>query len=86
MKKVLVNLFAVSVICISACKGNSTGETGGAQADSGQNNVGNSGATDSSATSASSGTPMQTGTSGTDTSGNGKGTTNPTTDTLKTNP
>jgi hypothetical protein len=86
MKNVFVYLFAVAAISLSACNGNSTGKTGGAQADSGATNLGNSGATDSSAASASSGTPMQTGTSGTDTSGNGKGTTNPTTDTLRSNP
>ena len=46
-------------------------------------NAGSSGAADTTITSSA---PAQTGTSGTDTSGNGKGTTNPTSDTLKTNP
>jgi hypothetical protein len=84
MKKLFVYLFAVVALSLSACKGNS--KTGGDQADSGATNPGNSGATDSAAISAGSGSPAAVGTSGTDTSGNGKGTTNPTSDTLKTNP
>jgi len=82
MKKLFVYLFAVVAFSAASCKGNSTGQTGGAQADSGQTNVGSSGASDTSSSTA----PAQTGTGGTDTSGNGKGTTNPTADTLKTNP
>ena len=82
MKKLFVYLFAVLAISVASCKGNSTGQTGGAKADSGQTNVGSSGASDTSSSTA----PAQTGTGGTDTSGNGKGTTNPTADTLKTNP
>lgn len=81
MKKSVIYLFTVIAITFASCKG--ADKTGGAQADSGQTNVGNSGAADNTATS---GTPPQTGTSGTDTSGNGKGTTNPTADTLKSNP
>jgi hypothetical protein len=84
MKKLLVYIFAIFALSLSACKGN--GKTGGAQADSGATNVGNSGPTDSAAMSAGSGSPQAVGTSGTDTSGNGKGTTNPTSDTLKNNP
>jgi hypothetical protein len=84
MKKVIIYLFAVITISITSCKGNSSGQTGGAQADSGT--AGSSGVTDSSAMSAGSGSPTPVGTSGTDTSGNGKGTTNPIADTVKTNP
>ena len=86
MKRLFVYLFAVATIAVTSCKGNSSDETGGAQADSGQNNVGNSGPADSSAMSAGSGSPTPVGSGGTDTSGNGKGTTNPTSDTVKTNP
>lgn len=81
MKRLFVYLFAAAALSLSACKGNN--KTGGDQPDSGATNVGNSGATDSAAVSAGSGSPQATGTSGTDTSGNGKGTTNPTSDTLK---
>jgi hypothetical protein len=83
MKKLFVYLFLATAISLSACKGQT--KTGGDQADSGATHVGNSGAADTSAAVSSSSTPAQTGTSGTDTSGNGKGTTNPTSDTLKTN-
>lgn len=81
MKKLFVYLSAAVAISFSACNGNN--KTGGDKADSGATNVGSSGAAD---TTISSSAPAQTGTSGTDTSGNGKGTTNPTSDTLKTNP
>jgi hypothetical protein len=81
MKKLFIYLFAAVALSLSACKGNN--KTGGDQADSGAANPGSSGATDSAAVSAGSGSPQAVGTSGTDTSGNGKGTTNPTSDTLK---
>ncbi|GGH10140.1 hypothetical protein [Mucilaginibacter phyllosphaerae] len=81
MKKLFITIFAFSVLSLSACTGNN--KTGGDQADSGATNVGSSGAAD---TTVSSSAPAQTGTSGTDTSANGKGTANPTTDTLKSNP
>ena len=81
MKRLFVYLFAAAALSLSACKGNN--KTGGDQPDSGATNLGNSGATDSAAVSAGSGSPQAVGTSGTDTSGNGKGTTNPTSDTLK---
>jgi hypothetical protein len=81
MKKLFVYLFAVIALSTAACKGNSSGQTGGAQADSGS--TGSSGAADSTI-SAGSGSPTPTGTSGTDTSGNGNGTTNPSGDTIKT--
>jgi hypothetical protein len=81
MKKLFVYLFVVVAISVSACKGNN--KTGGDKPDSGATNVGSSGAAD---TTVSSSAPAQTGTGGTDTSGNAKGTTNPTADTLKTNP
>ncbi|MFA6086815.1 hypothetical protein [Mucilaginibacter sp.] len=83
MKRAFLYLCAVIALSVSACKG--TNKTGGDQADSGKTNVGSSGAADTTSAAASS-APMQTGTSGTDTSSNGKGTTNPTSDTLKTNP
>ena len=83
MKRAFLYLCAVVVLSVSACKGNN--KTGGEQADSGKTNVGSSGAADTTSAAASS-APMQSGTSGTDTSSNGKGTTNPTSDTLKTNP
>jgi hypothetical protein len=81
MKKLFVFLFAAATLSLSACTGNN--KTGGDKADSGATNVGSSGAAD---TTIKSSAPAQTGTGGTDTSGNGKGTTNPTADTLKTNP
>jgi hypothetical protein len=81
MKKLFVYLFAVVAISVSACKGNN--KTGGDKPDSGATNVGSSGAAD---TTVSSIAPAQTGTGGTDTSGNAKGTTNATADSLKTNP
>ena len=84
MKKLFVYVFVAAALSLSACKGNN--KTGGDQADSGATNVGNSGPTDSAAVSAGSGSLQAVGTSGTDTSGNGKGTTNPTSDTLKNNP
>jgi hypothetical protein len=84
MKKLFVYLFAVLAISVSACKGNN--KTGGDQPDSGEKNLGSSGGADKSAAFSSSSAPAQTGTGGTDTSGNAKGTTNPTADTLKTNP
>jgi hypothetical protein len=80
MKKLFFYLFAAVVISLSACKGNN--KTGGDKPDSGATNIGSSGAADTVSSSA----PAQTGTGGTDTSGNAKGTTNPTPDTLKTNP
>ncbi|MFD0766433.1 hypothetical protein ACFQZI_16340 [Mucilaginibacter lutimaris] len=81
MKRLFVYLFASVALSLSACTGNN--KTGGEQADSGATNVGSSGAAD---TTIRSSAPAQTGTGGTDTSGNGKGTTNPTADTLKNNP
>jgi hypothetical protein len=84
MKKSFFYLLICVGFSLSACKGNS--KTGGDKPDSGSTNVGNSGATDSAAVSAGSGSPAAIGTSGTDTSRNGKGTTNPTSDSLKTNP
>lgn len=84
MKKLFVYVFAAAAISLSACTGNN--KTGGDKPDSGATNVGSSGAADTSATVSSSSAPAQTGTGGTDTSGNAKGTTNPTADTLKTNP
>lgn len=79
---ILVTLLSAALY-LTACKGNSTGQTGGAQADSGQTNVGNSGATDSAHTSASGGSPQSGGTSGTDTSTTGGGVTAPTVDSTK---
>ncbi|AMR30959.1 hypothetical protein A0256_05715 [Mucilaginibacter sp. PAMC 26640] len=73
----LLILLASVLLCFSACKG-TTGQTGGAQADSGQTHVGNSGPADSSGYKTS---PNETG--GKDTSGNRSGTTNAPTDTLK---
>jgi hypothetical protein len=81
MKKLFVCMFIV--VALSACTGNN--KTGGYQADSGKTNVGSSGAADTTKAPSSS-TPMQSGTSGTDTSANGKGTVSPTVDTPKTNP
>lgn len=85
MKKLIVYLFAVVAISAAGCKGNSTGETGGAQADSGATNVGSSGPADSSAMVNPSGTAGQVGTSGTDTSSTGGGVATPTVDTPKNN-
>ncbi|MBB5397276.1 hypothetical protein [Mucilaginibacter sp. AK015] len=84
MKKLFLYIAIAAGLSLSACSGNQ--KTGGDKPDSGATNPGNSGATDSAAISAGSGSPQAVGTSGTDTSGNGKGTTNPTSDTLKTNP
>lgn len=83
MKKVFVYLFVVAAISISACKGNSTGKTGGAQADSGATNMGNSGAADTARAAVGAGGPTKTGTSGTDTSSTGNGAATPTVDTVK---
>ncbi len=76
----LVIMVAAALLFFTACKGN-TGQTGGAQADSGQIHVGNSGPADSAGYKT---TPTETG--GKDTSGNGSGTTNASKDTLKTKP
>ena len=84
MKKLFVYLFLAAALSLSACKGNH--KTGGDKPDSGATNVGSSGAADTSSPVSTSSAPAQPGTSGTDTSSNGKGTTNPTSDTLKTNP
>jgi hypothetical protein len=81
MKKLFVCILVV--VALSACRGNN--KKGGYQADSGKTNVGSSGAADTTSA-ASSSTPMQSGTSGTDTSANGKGIATPTVDTPKTNP
>jgi len=81
MKKLFAYISVLAVLSLSACTGNN--KTGGHQADSGATNVGSSGAAD---TTISSSAPAQTGTSGTDTSSNGKGTANPTKDTTTTNP
>lgn len=80
MKTILnypVIMMAAALLFFAACKGNS-GQTGGAQADSGQTHVGNSGPADSAGYKTS---PTETG--GKDTSGNGSGTTNAPKDTLK---
>ncbi|QHS54867.1 hypothetical protein GWR56_04630 [Mucilaginibacter sp. 14171R-50] len=84
MKKLFLYIAMAAALSFAACNGSH--KTGGDQPDSGATNAGSSGATDSAAISAGSGSPQAVGTSGTDTSGNGKGTTNPTSDTLKTNP
>ncbi|MBD1363447.1 hypothetical protein IDJ77_06465 [Mucilaginibacter sp. ZT4R22] len=76
----LVIMLAAALLFFAACKGN-TGQTGGAQAASGQTHVGNSGPADSTGYKT---TPTETG--GKDTSGNGSGTTNAPKDTLKTKP
>lgn len=76
----LVIMLAAALLFFTACKGN-TGQTGGAQEDSGQTHAGNSGPADGSGYKTS---PTETG--GKDTSGNGSGNTNPSKDTLKTNP
>jgi len=81
MKKLFLYVSVFALLSLTACTGNN--KTGGHEADSGATNVGSSGAAD---TSVSSSAPAQTGTSGTDTSANGKGTANPTTDTTATNP
>lgn len=86
MKKIFAySAIILATTCFAACKGN-TGQTGGAQADSGQTNVGSSGAADSVEVSAGSGTPQPVTTGGTDTSSIGKGATAPTVDTTKSNP
>ncbi|RFZ82748.1 hypothetical protein DYU05_11280 [Mucilaginibacter terrenus] len=82
----LLVMIAAAMLLLTACKGNNTGQTGGAQADSGQTNVGSSGATDSAAIGSGAGSPQQGGTSGSDTSSNGKGVATPTVDSTKTNP
>ncbi|OOQ61320.1 hypothetical protein [Mucilaginibacter pedocola] len=63
----LMIILAAVLLFFTACKGN-TGQTGGAQADSGQVHVGNSGPADSNGYKVS---PTETG--GKDTSGNGVG-------------
>ncbi|MBD1393561.1 hypothetical protein [Mucilaginibacter glaciei] len=83
MKKLFVYTATIAIISVSACTGNN--KTGGDKADSGETNVGSSGAADTTAA-ASSSTAVQRGTAGTDTSSNGKGTATPTVDTPKTNP
>ena len=86
MKKIFAyTAIILATTCFAACNGDS-GQTGGAQADSGQNNVGSSGATDSLQVSAGSGTPQPVSSGGTDTSSNGKGVTAPTVDSTKSNP
>jgi len=80
MKKLFVCLYATIAFTVAACNG-TTPITGGAQPDSGQTHVGNSGPADSNKYPV---TPTETG--GKDSSGNGTGTTNPIKDTLKTNP
>lgn len=70
-------MLAAVLAFFTACKGN-TGQTGGAQADSGQVHVGNSGPADSGGYKSS---PTENG--GKDSSGNGTGTTNAPADTIK---
>ncbi|QXV66048.1 hypothetical protein FPZ42_17415 [Mucilaginibacter achroorhodeus] len=83
MRKLFIYLAVLAVTSLAACKGNSTGQTGGAKADSGATNVGSSGATPDSAGQSGTSSPTPAGTSGTDTSTTGKGVTNPTVDTTK---
>ena len=81
MKKATIYLLIFAAVNLSACNG--TNKTGGATRDSSASH-GNGGPADTS-NSAASGTAVQSSTSGTDTSSNGKGTAAPvTTDTTKT--
>lgn len=80
MKKLAYILFITTATVLGACNG-ATQKTGGAVADSGVNH-GNSGPTDT-ATAAGSGSPTGVSTSGTDTTKNGGGVTNPTVDSGK---
>jgi len=83
MKKLVIYIAFAAVTILTACKGNSTGKTGGAQADSGVTNVGSSGAAPDSAAKGGISSPTPSGTSGTDTSTTGKDVTNPTVDTTR---
>lgn len=76
----LVIMLAAALLFFTACKGN-IGQTGGAQADSGQKHIGNSGPADSAGYAVS---PTEAG--GKDTSGNGGGTANAPKDTLRPKP
>jgi len=80
MKKLIIYLFAVVAISVSACKGTDKKDDN-ATADTGQVHVGSEGPADTAQLST---TPVETG--GKDTSGNGVGNTNVAKDTLRTNP
>jgi hypothetical protein len=76
----LVIMLAAALLFFTACKGN-TGQTGGAQADSGQTHVGNSGPADSAGYKVS---PTETG--GKDTTSDGNSSNGMPKDTPKTQP
>ncbi|TWR29863.1 hypothetical protein FPZ43_08405 [Mucilaginibacter pallidiroseus] len=82
--KHLTGILAMAIILsTSACS--SSPKTGGAQADSGQTNIGNSGPADS-ALQEGKNSPPQAGTSGTDTGTTGNGAAKPTVDTTTSRP